>query len=158
MNEHQRLQLQRMVTESGVQDNTELIRQLNHSALMREEVELLVSLRAQHGDDEEALHAEAMEACCFLYTYYTDLYHKIRKGVIDVSLLYQALDVLRRIELGDIDQHEGSFQFGTLLKHVYVDSALRRAELLEPSELPPTPAVEPRAVSWKEFKARTVSP
>jgi hypothetical protein len=69
-----------------------------------------------------------------------------------LKILNQFLNILRRIEDGEIDQHEGSFIIGTLLKELYVDSALRKAEKLNQDE---PEVVEPREVvniSWKDFK------
>jgi hypothetical protein len=41
------------------------------------------------------------------------------------------LDILKKIEDGQLDQHEGSFMVGTILKDIYVDSALKKAEKLD---------------------------
>ena len=96
-----------------------------------------------------------MVLCNFLFTYYTDIYNKIRKDEIDLKILYQAFDVLRDIEDGKLDQHNGAYEFGTLLKKIYVDSALKKAEKLnasdEPTEVYKGPQVN---ISWQEFKNR----
>ena len=111
-------------------------------------------LKAKYLDDADALNLEAMSDCNFLFTYYTDIYNKIRKDEIDLKILFQFLDVLSKIEEGKIDQHEGSFEVGTLLKKIYVDSALRKAEKLNAE----TDKVEPEYkgpqvdISWKQFK------
>ena len=87
--------------------------------------------------------------------YYTDIYNKIRKDEIDVTILYKFLDVLKKIELGELDQHEAAFQVGTLLKKLYVDSALKKAEKLDAQnqsttdEEPTKPSVK---ISWKQYK------
>jgi hypothetical protein len=94
-----------------------------------------------------------MTECGFLFTYYTDIYNKIRKDEIDLKILNQFLNVLRRIEDGELDQHEGSFVIGTLLKEMYVDSALRKAAKLNENQ--EQEYVEPREVvniSWRDFK------
>ena len=71
-----------------------------------------------------------------------------------LGILNQFLDVLRKIEDGELDQHEGSFLVGTLLKTLYVDSAIRKGEKLdeqnnEEKEPPKKPEV---SISWKQFK------
>ena len=38
-----------------------------------------------------------MTECNFLFTYYTDIYNKIRKDEIDLKILFKAFDVLRDI-------------------------------------------------------------
>ncbi len=154
MDENQRLHLQKMIAANNVEDQTGLIRDLKHSQILRENVNNLVMLKAKYLDDADALNLEAMSECNFLFTYYTDLYNKIRKDEIDLKILFQFLDVLSKIEEGKIDQHEGSFEVGTLLKKIYVDSALRKAEKLnaETDNMEPEykgPQVE---ISWKQFK------
>ena len=154
MDENQRLHLQKMIAANNVEDQTGLIRDLKHSQILRENVNNLVMLKAKYLDDADALNLEAMSECNFLFTYYTDLYNKIRKDEIDLKILFQFLDVLSKIEEGKIDQHEGSFEVGTLLKKIYVDSALRKAEKLnaETDKMEPEykgPQVE---ISWKQFK------
>lgn len=154
MDDNQRLHLQKMIAVNNVEDQTGLIRELKHSHILRENVNNLVMLKAKHLDDHDALNLEAMTECNFLFTYYTDLYNKIRKDEIDLKILFQFIDVLRKIEDGQMDQHEGSFEVGLLLKKIYVDSALRKAEKLNAT----TGDVEPEYkgpqvdISWKQFK------
>lgn len=158
MDENQRLQLQKMIAVNNVEDQTGLIRELKHSYILRENVNNLVMLKAKHFDDPEALHLEAMTECNFLFNYYTDLYNKIRKDEIDLKILFQFIEVLRKIEDGQMDQHEGSFEVGLLLKKIYVDSALRKAEKLNAV----TGVVEPEYkgpqvdITWKQFKRMNI--
>ena len=128
MNETQKLQLQGMIAANNSEDQTELIRKLKHSIVLRNETNTLLYLKSKHREDVEKLHLEAMHECSFLFTYYTDIYNKIRKDELDISLFHQFLDVLKEVEDGKLDQHEGSFKVGTILKEIYVDSALKRAE------------------------------
>ena len=83
-----------------------------------------------------------------------DIYNKIRKDEIDLKILFQSFDVLRDIEDGKIDQHDGAYQFGLLLRKIYVDSALKKAEKLnvetgETEKEYKGPQVD---VSWGQFK------
>lgn len=154
MDDNQRLQLQKMITVNNVEDQTGLIRDLKHSYILRENVNNLVMLKAKHLDNVEELNLEAMVECNFLFTYYTDLYNKIRKDEIDLKILFQFIDVLRKIEDGLVDQHEGSFEVGSLLKKIYIDSALRKAEKLnaETGVLEPEYKGPQVDISWKQFK------
>ena len=90
----------------------------------------------------------------FLYTYYTDIFNKVKKDEIDINLLYKFLDILKKIEEGQLDQHEGSFMVCTILKDIYVDSALKKAEKLDANF--EKEKIEPKKanvnVSWKQFK------
>jgi hypothetical protein len=68
--------------------------------------------------------------------------------------LNKFLNVLQRIENGDIDQHEGSYFVGQFLKELYVDSALKKAGKLEEqhkTEEAPQKN-DGMNVSWKDFK------
>ena len=51
MNDLEKLNLQKMITENDVQDNTDLIRTYKHSDKIRKDVETLVNLRDNHKDD-----------------------------------------------------------------------------------------------------------
>jgi hypothetical protein len=154
MDDNQRLQLQKMISANNVEDQTGIIRDLKHSQILRENVNNLVMLKAKHMNNAEDLHLEAMHECSFLYTYYTDIYNKVRKDEIDLKILFQFFDVLSKIEDGKLDQHEGSYEVGMLLKKIYVDSALRKAEKInaENGNVEPEykgPQIE---ISWKQFK------
>jgi hypothetical protein len=154
MDDNQRLHLQKMISANNVEDQTGLIRDLKHSHILRENVNNLVMLKAKYLDDTESLNLEAMVECNFLCTYYTDLYNKIRKDEIDLKILFQFIDVLNKIEDGLMDQHEGSFEVGMLLKKIYVDSALRKAEKLNAETGVSEPEYKgPQVdISWKQFK------
>jgi hypothetical protein len=158
MDDKTRLQLQNMVKANNAEDQTDLIRELKHSEIFKKNIASLLNLKKQYPDDQEKLHMECMIECSFLFNYYTDLYNKIRKDEIDLEILYQFLDVLKQIEDGMVDQHEGSFMVGTLLKKIYVDSALKKAEKLEKEHVAAatnTPVIvreDPVEISWKQFK------
>lgn len=154
MDSNQRLHLQKMITANNVDDNTTTIRQLKHSHKLREDVNNLIMLKVQYHEDPDTLHLEGMTECNFLFTYYTDIYNKIRKDEIDLKILFRSFDVLRDIEDGKIDQHEGAYEFGMLLKKIYVDSALKKAEKLNATTGEKEPEYKgPQVdVSWSQFK------
>ena len=153
MDDKQRLQLQNMIKTNNVEDQTDLIRNLKHSQILRNEINNMVLIKAKHRNDPDKITEECMSECAFLFTYYTDIFNKVKKDEIDMGILNKFLDVLRKIEEGDLDQHEGSFLVGTLLKELYIDSALKKAEkldeLAEKKVEPKKPEVE---ISWKQFK------
>jgi len=154
MDDNQRLHLQKMISANNVEDQTSLIRELGHSHILRDNINNLIMLKARFPDDMEALNLEAMHECSFLFTYYTDIYNKIRKDEIDLKILFQFLDVLRKIEDGEMDQHDGSFEVGLLLKKIYVDSALKKAEKLNADTGEMTPVFKgPQVdITWKKWK------
>jgi len=154
MDDKQRLQLQNMIKTNNVIDQTELIRTLKHSQVLRDEVNNMVLVKAKYRGDEEKIYQECASECNFLFTYYTDIFNKIRKDELDICILHKFIDVLKRIEDNELDQHEGSFLVGTLLKELYVDSAIKKGEKLD--EKYNNERVEPKKaniqISWKQFK------
>ena len=153
MDDKQRLQLQNMIKTNNVEDQTSLIRNLKHSQIIRREVNNMIMLKAKFRGDNNKINEECINECNFLFTYYTDIYNKLRKDEIDIGILNKFLDVLKSIEEGELNQHEGSFLVGTLLKELYVDSALKKAEKLNSNE---EKREEPKRaennISWKQFK------
>jgi hypothetical protein len=98
---------------------------------------------------------EAASECNFLFTFYTDIYNKLRKDELDLAILIQLLNTLKQIEDGELDQHEASFKVGTILKELYIDSALKKADKLN-EENGNVTKIEPKKaeklISWKQFK------
>ena len=151
MNSQEKLLLQEMIQANNVEDQTQSIRNLKHSYLIKTDVMKLLEIMKETTDPSE-IHIEAMMECNFLFTYYTDIYNRIRKSEIDIQLFYQFLEILSKIEDGEIDQHEASFEVGTILKKIYVDSALKRSEKLDKIYNEETITHEKKDVSWKAYK------
>jgi hypothetical protein len=142
-----------MIKTNNVEDQTDFIRNLKHSQIIRNEVNNLIMIKAKYRGDDIKIHEEGVNECNFLFTYYTDIYNKVRKDEIDIGILNKFLDVLKRIEEGELDQHEGSFLVGTILKELYVDSALKKADKLNENEEPKEEPKKPENnISWKQFK------
>lgn len=155
MDDNSRLHLQKMIKANNVEDQTELIRELKHSHSLQEDINNLLMIKAKYRNDPNKINEEGMNECSFLFTYYTDIYNKIRKDEIDLGILNKFLNILQQIEEGHIDQHEASFFVGQILKELYVDSALRKGEKLD-QQNKTEQAVEKKRdsikVSWREFK------
>ena len=174
MNDQEKLQLQRMIKENDVENQTPKIRELKHSQLIKKDVEQMLRIKLMHNqmnglkndsknelkndstnesnnDSKNELHDKLISKCHFLFTYYTDIFNKIKNDEVDLSILGKFLHVLERIENNEIDQHEGSYIIGSLLKSMYVDSALRKSEKNE-HNTEPEEKVKPKNINWKEFK------
>ena len=153
MDDKSRLQLQKMIKSNNVSDQTELIRNLKHSSILRSDIQNLILLKKKYAYDIDLLNVEAISECNFLWTHYTDLFNKIKKDEIDLKILNKFLDVLKQIEDGVLDQHEGSFKVGSLLKELYVDSALKKADKLnEQAEQTPEKIKPQKTINWKLYK------
>jgi len=157
MDDKQRLQLANMIKANNVEDQTELIRNLKHSQVLRNEVNNMILIKAKYRDNESKMAEECVNECGFLYTYYTDIFNRVKKDEIDIGILNKFLDVLRQIEDGELDQHEGSFLIGTILKELYIDSAIKKAEKMDEKEKEtdkkPEVKKAEKEISWKQFKA-----
>ena len=125
MNDDQRLKLHEMITENNVQDNTDKIKRLKHSELIRKDVDTLLSIMLKlKTDDYKTLDTAYIQQCNFLFIHYTNIYNKLLKNQIDIGILYKFLDCLKSIEDGKKNQHEGSYEIGTLLKSIYIDTKI----------------------------------
>jgi hypothetical protein len=140
MDDKQRLQLNKMIKANDVEDVTESIREKKHSMLIKADIETMLAMKRDYArlakSNSNQFNSMLEKRCSFLFTNYTD--------------------ILKRIEDGEIDQHEGAYTVGKLLKDIYIDSALQRSANLDEkhskgkkSEKRP-PA---KKLSWKEYKA-----
>lgn len=155
MDNTQRLKLQQMISENNVEDQTELIRQLKHSEILKENINSLISLKNKYGNDitNQNFILDSMMECNFLYTYYTDIYNKIKKDEINMDLLFKFINILKSIEDGEKDQHEASYEVGVILKEMYIDSALKKVEKLDALNETKDEYKGPQMnMSWKQFK------
>lgn len=162
MNNEERLNLQKMIKANDVEDQTDLIRQTKHSDTIRNEVKNLLALKAKYPrlakTNPNEFEKMCLSKCGFLFNHYTDIFNKVNKDEIDLSILDRFLDVLKQIEDGKIDQHDGSFKVGKLLKELYVDSALKKTEKMDASnkkqKKKDKPVPKPREISWHEYKMK----
>ena len=91
----------------------------------------------------------------FLFTNYTDIYNRIKNDEINIELLFNFLNVLSDIENGEINQHEGSFIVGKILKEIYIDSALKKAEKIDKIyNNQKEEIIEPINIYWKDWKKK----
>ncbi len=151
----ERLNLKKMINESECGDNTDNIRRLKHSVLMRDDVRRLDTLKNTHGDmkanNNDDFVLLCQNECKFLYANYTDIFNKLVKDELDLTIMTKLLTVLKLIEDSKVDQHEGSVMVGKVLKELYVDSATKRLDNLD-KEHDKEPMSEGKAISWKQFK------
>jgi hypothetical protein len=160
MNADQKLQLNQMITANNVEDNTDLIRELKHSKKFTSEIEKMQAIKKKFKTPlskikvGEPIYTECATQCPFMYEYYTDLFNKILKDEVDMSLLQNGINVLREIEIGKTDMHEASFKFGTILKKIYVDAAINKADAINAAnDVASTQPVQARNISWNKYKA-----
>ena len=161
MNREERLNLQKMIKANDVEDQTGLIRETKHSDTIRSQVKELLALKAKYPrlakTNPNEFEKMCLSKCGFLFNHYTDIFNKVNKEEIDLSILEKFLDVLKQIEDGKIDQHDGSFKVGKLLKELYVDSALKKTDKMDAKDKKKKkdkPVSKPREISWHEYKMK----
>jgi hypothetical protein len=162
MNDIDKLNLQKLIKQNDVKDTTDEIRIKRHSFPIKQDIQRLIVLKNTHNElfknNFNEFENMCINECQFLFNKYTDIFNKILKNELDLNLFGRFLEILKKIEDGDIDQHTGSFQVGSILKQIYVDSALRRSESLKngvnnSSENDVNKSlVEPKNISWNEWK------
>jgi len=155
MNNTQKLQLDQLISENNVDNQTDLIRKLKHSNIFRVEIEKMQTIKQKYENDIDKINIECTNECSFLFTYYTEIFNKILKNEVDLNILNKFIDVLEQIENNIIDQHEASFKIGTLLKQMYVDPVLYKSQKTgndddsndneQPTNI---------NISWKEYKEK----
>ena len=156
MNNTDRLNLQKMINANNVVDCTEDIRTKKHSHLIKEDVQRLIFLKQKYSrlliTNPEQFDKMCVSQCQFIFINYTDIFNKVKKNEIDLNILGEFLEVLRQIEDNKLDQHEGSFKVGKLLKKIYLDSAIKKADKLNKHDKKEQPTKKPKKISYKDFK------
>ena len=157
INNNERLNLKKLVDEMDCDDNTDNIRKLKHSVLIRNDIRKIENLKTKNAELKKSKPDDFMTLCeaeCqFLFNNYTDIFHKVVKDELDLTIMTKLLTVLKMIEDGKVDQHEGSVLVGKILKELYIDSAVKRAENIDKEyESMKVVPVEGKKISWQEFK------
>jgi len=157
LSESERLNLKRLINDSECEDNTEHIRKVKHSVLIRDDIRKLDTLKNTQGELKTSDFEKYKEKCSqevpFLYNNYTDIFNKMVNDELDLTIMTKMLVILKLIEDAKVDQHEGSAMMGKVLKELYVDSATKRMDNLDAKYEADKPVpIEGKKVSWKEFK------
>ena len=130
-----RLNFDNMLKESGASDNTTKIRQLKHSDKIREQVTLMMEIKKKYPNLKRQTKEKMIESkCSWLWENYMNIYNKLKKDELNLSILHNFLSVLKQIENHELDQHEGSIKVGKILKELYIDSAVQQEKKREDAE------------------------
>ena len=112
LNEDQQEVLKRMIDANGTKDFTSTIRELKNSHKIQNDVNNILKLKHHYGNDKELVLNHAKQTCSFLHDNYTEIFNNIVNDKVDLRILNQFLNILRAIEDGKMDQHEGSYMVG----------------------------------------------
>ena len=154
MNASEKLNLKNLLREYKHESTTEKIRTLKHSKKIREDVIKIINLKKKYSRlEKNTLQNMIEKQCDFLYTNYTNIFHKIVKDNLDLNLMNQFLNILEKIENGECDQHEASYKVGQILKQIDIDSAVREADKKDKKfKKDKKPLKKPKKISWSEYK------
>jgi hypothetical protein len=164
MNPQERLQLDKLIRANDVADNTQNIRELKHSQPLKDDILTLLKIKRDYQrlakSNPIQFDSICVSRCSFLFNNYTDIFNKVKKDEIDLNILFQLLHILKMIEDGKLDQHTGSYEVGKLLKSIYIDSAVKKADNINKAREGNThkekhSATAPiKKISWAEFKKK----
>jgi hypothetical protein len=151
------LPLKSLLDETNYVNHTETIRRLKHSILIRDDIRKLDSFKKKNAllweSNQQQYLESCVEECPFLYNNYMDLFHKMIKDELDLTLMHKFLVVLKLIEDGAVDQYDASVMIGKVLKELYIDSAVRRGDNLDKVYEAEKPVlIEGQQISWKQYK------
>jgi len=167
-NDDQRLQLQNMIDTNKGDDNTEMIRTLKQSISIKKDVDNMIKLKKEYptmyDTDKSGFEELCMSKCSFLFFNYTDIYNKILKNEINTDTLYSFIGVLKQIEDGELNEHDGSIKVGEILKTLYIDSAMRKSKKLDEENKNQEGKGDDnekeervtKTISWAEYKKQKV--
>lgn len=157
LSESELFQLKKMIEMNDTSDQTQEIRSLKHSKDIRDSVKNLMKLKIDRRElflsDKDTFEVEALSVAGFLFHNYFQLYNQILKEDIDMTIMDKFLDVLSQIEDGVVDQHEGSFIVGKILKEMYIDGKVREMGRLDDLSESTKPIKNSgKELTWKQYK------
>ena len=160
LDNQQKLDLQNMIKANDTTDLTQQIRQNKQSNLIRDDIKQMVFLKQKYErlakTNPQEFDQICVKQCSFIFNNYTDIFNKIKNDTLNLTIMDKFLNILKRIEDGELDQHEGSFLVGKHLKELYVDSALRNQQKIDANthkkKVSKKPTVIEKNISYKDFK------
>ena len=146
MDPDQRIHLQKLIEANGTEDHTEVIRRVKHSSQIHQDVTTMIQLKRDYGrlakSNPKQFDAICVSRCAFLFTYYTDLYNRLKSGEIDLNLLIQMIRILREIE--------EAAKIGMLQS---AEHAAKEKRVATKAAKTSRPAIPEKKLTWAEFKA-----
>lgn len=122
MNKNEKTQLERMIKENNVVDNTQLLRMMKSSQKLKESLTEMI----ENPNDENSGN--------YLKHNYDFLYKQVKDKKVHLDILYKMIESLENIENGKYNQHEASFEVGKLLKKLYIDHKLKEEKVMSDGE------------------------
>jgi hypothetical protein len=154
MDDNLKKKLKEMVNEYDSEEKTETIRKEKNSKQLHQNVQIILNLKTKYGrllkSNPQQFRKMAINKCNFLFTNFTNIFNRLIKGELDLSILFKMIQVLEKIENGEVDQHEGSAMIGMILKKLYVDPVITKKKVQK------KPNFVNKNVSWNDFKKTSI--
>jgi hypothetical protein len=155
----QGLNMKALMESDDYVNNTDRIRELKHSESILVDIGKLCEIKKTHPHmrmiEEEKYNYLCQTSTPFLFNNYTDIFNKVLKDELNMEMMVKFIFILKQIEDGILDQYDASVKVGTILREMYVDSAVRRGDNLDKENAEDAPIfVEPVKMSWKDFKEK----
>ena len=157
LSQEQKMNLDKLIKSYDSKDNTEKIRKLKHSKLIRADVAKIIELKKKYSRLKyESIEKMAIKQASFLWTNYTNIFIKLMKDKLNIQTLYQFVSILEMIEQGKLDQNEASVQIGSILKKLYIDSAIyeNKTNTKNNDKKSKKTKRKVKNISWNEFKKK----
>ena len=127
MRDDERLKLDELLRKDDVAQTTNQIRQLRHSGQIKTCIDNIVKLKKTHNRmSKDMFEKLAIGRANFLFSNYTQIFNKLINDEINIKILYEFVAILKMIEDGNLNQHEGSYMVGKKLKELYVDCVVEK--------------------------------
>ena len=152
MNEDIKSKIEEFSSKEDVPQTTDKIRKLKHSKYIKQDLQQYYSMKKRYSRiSKKQFKQMAIKQCQFIYKNYTNLFNRLLNDELEKAILGRFIDALEKIERGDLNQHEASYQIGLLLKRIYVDQALR-AEKERELKKTKKKKNRPVKITWEEYK------
>lgn len=154
LSQEQKMDLDKLIKSYDSKDNTQEIRKLKHSKLIKNDINIILKLKKKYSRLKyESIEKMAIRQASFLWNNYTNIFIKLMKGKLNVDTLFKFVSVLEMIEEDKLDQNEGSVQIGQILKKMYIDSALYESKIDNKKKgKDKKKKKKVKNISWEEFK------
>lgn len=159
MDSKQRLELDKLIKEYNSEDTTLKIRELKHSSKIKDDIKTMENLKTQYSrlrnSNTQQFRSICEKRCLFLYNHYTNIFNRIFKDELNLEIMDKFINILEQIENNKIDQHEASYKVGTILKELYIDSALKTDKKHKTKRKKTTKSLynkSMREITWNQYK------
>lgn len=149
MDDNQRITLANLVKQYETEETTDKIRKLQHSKHIHSCLMHIMEAKRKYPriykDNRKQFETIIAKNTNFLFKNYPEIYHRMLDNEINMNIMQQFLYMLSKIEQGELDQHEASYNIGKLLKELYIDTKL--------DKMTTTTYIKPKHdVDWNTYK------